>query len=72
MGILKKEKRFFELESQSLNFSDSCKVIVDRETGINYLYINSGTCGGLTVLLNSDGKPIIMDTSDRQDLFNFK
>ncbi|WP_235700113.1 DUF6440 family protein [Clostridium senegalense] len=27
--------------------------------GLNYLYVSNGTSGGLTVLLDSKGKPII-------------
>lgn len=31
----------------------------DQETGVNYLYRTDGTGGGLTVLLDRDGKPVI-------------
>ena len=34
-------------------------VIVDKETGVNYLYIRIGYSGGLTPLLDADGKPVI-------------
>ena len=34
-------------------------VLVDRETGVNYLYVASGYSGGLTVLVDAQGKPII-------------
>ncbi len=34
-------------------------VIVDKETGVNYLFVCRGYGGGLTPLLDSDGKPII-------------
>jgi len=30
-----------------------------KQTGVNYLYRQSGYSGGLTVLLGKDGKPII-------------
>jgi len=32
---------------------------VDRETGVNYLFHFSGYAGGLTPLLNKEGKPIV-------------
>ena len=32
---------------------------VDKETGINYLYYASGYSGGLTPLLDREGKPVI-------------
>ncbi|MBD7913157.1 MULTISPECIES: DUF6440 family protein [Clostridium] len=35
------------------------RVIVDNKTGVNYLYVTNGTSGGLTPLLDQDGKPII-------------
>ena len=34
-------------------------IFVDRETGVNYLYAQVGYGGGLTPLLDPDGKPII-------------
>lgn len=36
-----------------------CKIIVDTETGINYLFTESGYAGGLTVLLDREGKPVV-------------
>jgi hypothetical protein len=54
---MKSEKRFEVVSSQGA--LESYRVIVDNETGVNYLYISNGTSGGLTVLLDSEGKPII-------------
>ena len=51
-----KEKRFKRIYTQELG---STEIWVDKETGVNYLYHASGYSGGLTVLLNKDGKPII-------------
>ena len=34
-------------------------VYVDRETGVNYLFVRLGYAGGLTPLLDADGKPVI-------------
>ena len=31
----------------------------DKETGVNYLYVEVGYSGGLTPLLDADGKPIV-------------
>lgn len=41
------------------------KVIVDRETGVNYLFVWDGNAGGLTVLVDKDGKPIVTPNIDR-------
>ncbi len=38
---------------------DGCQVWVDKTTGVNYLYIMFGNGGGLTVLVDADGKPVI-------------
>ena len=35
------------------------RVIIDRETGVNYLYVGCGYGGGLTPLLDENGKPIV-------------
>jgi len=53
-----KSKKRFEI-SESEGVIESYRIIVDNETGVNYLYVSNGTSGGLTVLLDSDGKPII-------------
>lgn len=37
----------------------SMEIWVDKETGVNYLFHQSGYAGGLTVLLDQDGKPVI-------------
>ena len=39
-------------------------VLVDRETGVNYLFMQNGYAGGMTPLLDADGKPIV--TKERQ------
>lgn len=35
------------------------RILVDRETGVNYLWVASGYSGGLTVLVDAEGKPIV-------------
>lgn len=34
-------------------------VLVDKETGVNYLFVQSGYAGGLTPLLDAEGKTVI-------------
>ena len=58
MAKPKKNKRFVITEQQG-GFSTSQYVLVDRETGVNYLYVNSGYSGGLTPLLDAAGNPIV-------------
>lgn len=52
------KKRFERVYKQS-GFSASVQIWVDKETGVNYLYMGQGYGGGLTPLLDRDGKPII-------------
>lgn len=35
------------------------EIWVDRETGVNYIFHASGYAGGMTPLLDRDGKPVI-------------
>ena len=51
-----KEKRFIKVYSQG---ACSVEIWVDKETGVNYLYRASGYAGGLTVMLDQNGKPIV-------------
>ena len=53
----KKEKRFAEAYSEgSLTVT---KILVDKQTGVNYLFHASGYAGGLTPLLKADGTPVV-------------
>ena len=53
---MKKDKRFEKVYSQSLG---AMEIWVDKETGVHYLYHSGGYGGGLTVLLDENGKPVI-------------
>ena len=56
----KKEKRFIKVHSEGGGFTaPATYILVDRQTGVNYLYAASGNGGGLTVMLNRDGTPIV-------------
>ena len=51
-----KNNRFEKVYTQGMG---TIEIWIDKETGVNYLYHNSGYSGGLTVLLDKDGKPVI-------------
>ena len=34
-------------------------ILVDRQTGVNYLFVAYGYAGGLTPLLDREGKPVV-------------
>ena len=53
------DKRFERTYSQGNAFTALTEIWVDRETGVNYIYHQSGYRGGLTPLLDADGKPVV-------------
>ena len=53
-----KEKRFVKIHSES-RLAGVNEIWVDIQTGVNYLFHASGYAGGLTVLLDREGKPVI-------------
>lgn len=55
--MAKNEKRFLRIHTDGA-FSGS-EIWVDTQTGVNYFYHVSSNAGGLTVLLDRDGKPVI-------------
>jgi hypothetical protein len=56
--IVMSKKRFKKVYSQGGYFVRT-KILVDTETGINYLFSRDLSGGGMTVLLDKDGKPVI-------------
>ena len=56
-----KEKRFIKIYTQEMG---STEIWVDKETGVNYLFHACGYAGGLTVLMNKEGKPVITPIDD--------
>jgi hypothetical protein len=53
-----KNKRFVTENVQN-GLLKKTSVIIDTETGINYLFAQEGYAGGLTPLLDKNGKPIV-------------
>lgn len=56
------KERFVETYSQGV--TNIRKIIVDTETGVNYLLISSSMTNGcgIAVLVDKDGKPIVAST----------
>ena len=42
---------------------NTAEIWVDKETGVNYLYVRNGNAGGLTPLLKADGSPVVTAVS---------
>ena len=53
--MAKDTDRFVRILTEGNAFGASREVWVDKQTGVNYLWIASGYDGGLTVLLDRDG-----------------
>ena len=56
-----KERRF--VFSNKKGKLEGTKIITDTETGVQYLFAYDGGAGGLTVLVDKDGKPLVDKTS---------
>lgn len=58
-----KNDRFEKVYSQgTMNIME---IWVDKETGVNYVFHASGYAGGMTVLLDRDGKPVVSPVINR-------
>ncbi|HEX2937977.1 MAG TPA: DUF6440 family protein [Ruminiclostridium sp.] len=53
------EKRFEEVYVQK-SFGKYEKILKDKDTGVCYLFVSEGYGGGLTVLVDRDGRPVTM------------
>jgi len=62
--MAKKEERFVKVHSENLG---SEMILVDKVTGVNYLFVSSGYAGGLTPLLNRDGTPVVTPVPTKYD-----
>ena len=60
MGEIKmSSKKRFEVIHSEGGFRGVVEILVDKETGVNYLFRASGYAGGLTPLLDREGKPVV-------------
>lgn len=57
-----KENRFVKTYSQGV--LDVMEIWVDRETGVNYIFHWNGSAGGMTPLLDAEGKPVVTYDAD--------
>ncbi len=61
-----KDSRFVIVlkEGNSLKDEGLRQILVDKETGVNYLALKSGYGLGITPMLDKDGKPIVTEIED--------
>ena len=60
--MARQSDRFVKIYSQG-SFT-TLQIWVDRETGVNYLWQSSGYGGGLTPLLDRQGKPVVTTVTE--------
>ena len=58
-----KNERFEKVYSQGA--MNVMEIWVDKETGVNYVFHASGYAGGMTPLLEREGKPVISSIINR-------
>lgn len=55
------EKRFEVIHEQK-SMTEVTRILRDRETGVCYLQTRLGASGGLTVLVEPNGSPVVKNT----------
>lgn len=58
-----------EADTQTKYIQDDygyCEIIVDKETGVNYIVFSDLYQGGLTVRLNADGTPYVSEVKGNE------
>ncbi|WP_461226237.1 DUF6440 family protein [Lacticaseibacillus suihuaensis] len=59
--MTKSEKRFVVVEKPAMVGAHMTDVLVDCQTRVQYLSVSIGSGGGLTVLVDAEGKPLLYD-----------
>lgn len=60
--MAKVDDRF--VKSYSQGKLNGIEIWVDKQTGVNYMFTYSGYAGGLTVLVDAEGRPIRTPVSE--------
>lgn len=63
----KDDKRFIKIFKER-TLTESMEILLDTETGVNYLYIGADYGMGITPLLGPDGKVVV---SSQREIANF-
>lgn len=56
-------ERFIKIYTQGV--SNVTEIWVDKQTGVNYVFHMGGYAGGLTPLLDENGKPVVTLVTDK-------
>ena len=55
---MKDDARFEIVRKETVSFARAAIILRDTQTSVLYLFMESGNAGGLTPLLDREGKPI--------------
>ena len=61
------DKRFIVTYKQGGFIDLEVKILVDKQTGVNYMWTASGYAGGLSPLLNRDGTVVVTPVPKQYD-----
>jgi len=61
---MKNNERFLRVYTEGSEFGIKREIMVDRETGVQYLFVKSGYGASVTPLLDRDGKPLIASSAE--------
>ena len=64
----REDKRFIKIFKEG-SLTESIQILLDTETGVNYIHLNAGYGISLTPLLDSDGKVVV---SSEREIQNYK
>lgn len=56
---MSKQPERFEVVHEQKSLGDGVRILRDVETGVCYVQAAWGSAGGLTPLLDADGKPVV-------------
>ena len=62
--MAKKEERFIRVYSENLGAE---QILIDKKTGVNYLFVQNGYAGGLAVLVDANGRPVVTSVSQYEE-----
>ena len=62
---MSKNDRFEKVYSQGT--MNVMEIWVDKETGVNYVFHAGGYAGGMTPLLDREGKPVVNPVTNRYE-----
>ena len=60
-GNIQTDARFVEVYDVRIDHQEYAEILVDKETRVMYLFVDGYKAGGLTVMLDTDGKPLLYD-----------